>query len=71
MQLNVSKKHGRVLKLAMRERQTLADAKALCAELSEVTKNETAEAFELAADSITVGLAGLDGLPLVREEVDL
>lgn len=71
MQVNISKKHGRKIKLNKRERDLLNDAKALCAELSSATRHETAEKFEHAAESIATGLADLDKLPLVAAGEDL
>ncbi len=64
-------KSGRRVKLTKRERDMLADAKALCGELSHATRHETAEAFEHAAESIAKGLSDLDKLPLIAAEGDL
>lgn len=58
MQINIVK-GVRKVKLLKRELDALTNAKALCAELSTVTTHEVAEAFSVAAESITAGLAEL------------
>ena len=66
MQVNISKKRGRVIKLNKRERDLLDETKRLCAELATVTTQDAAEAFAMAAESIAEGLRKMDDTKLLE-----
>lgn len=71
MQVNISKKHGRQVKLNKRERDLLLDSRQLLGEIATVTIQETAEAAMEAADGIASVVSKLDKLPLVAAEAHL